>query len=370
MGIKIDMAKAFDRVDWVFLITIMKKLGFDDLWFNKIYQCISTNTSAVLINGSPDKFFKPSRGIRQDDCMIFCKANKIEAQNIMQLLQTFGNTSGQLINFHKSGVFFSKNTNPELIPQISNAMGVQVLQLDDKYLGSPFFTNRSKINSFKHGVEKLKPRLTGWKHTPLNPAGREVIIKSVTSSACIYQMNCFKVPKKTCKDINNLQRDFFWSKNIENPFCYYPKAWTAVCKPKALGGLGFMNMELFNNSMITKIVWRLEQDKDSLRYKLMDARYLIGRNVLSMNTKAKDGDSWIWKGILEEEADNTYAHYTWNAETGFGKHINICTIQDPENFVCYSALTMTDFAGNIIGSRGHPGNYGEEGVTGGVDLDL
>ncbi|XP_026378357.1 uncharacterized protein LOC113272774 [Papaver somniferum] len=234
---------------------------------------INWDIIAALINGSPDTFFKPSSGLRQgdplspylflfcmesllrnllhteeiglihgmkickaapsishllfaDDCMIFYKANTIEAQNIMQLLQTFGSTSGQLINFHKSGIFFSKNTNPELIPQISHSMGVQVLQLDDKYLRSPLFTHRSKINSFKPGVEKFKLRLTGWKHTSLNPANREVIIKSVTSSARIHQMNCFKVPKKTCKDINNLQRDFFWGKNIENPSGYYPKAWT------------------------------------------------------------------------------------------------------------------------------------------------
>ncbi|XP_026378050.1 uncharacterized protein LOC113272431 [Papaver somniferum] len=72
--------------------------------------------------------------------------------------------------------------------------------------------------------------------------------------------------------------------------------------------------------------------------------------------------------LLPEEAENTHAHYTWNAETGFGKHISICTIQDPENFVCYTSLTMTDFAGNIIGTRGHPGHYGEWGVTGGADL--
>ncbi|XP_026439718.1 uncharacterized protein LOC113338531 [Papaver somniferum] len=227
-----------------------------------------------------------------NDCMIFCKANMSEAHNIMELLQIFGSTSGQLINFNKSGVFFSKNTNPNLISQTSSSTGVQILQLDDKYLGSPLFTHRSKIIFFKPGVEKLKLRLSGWKNTPLNPAGREFLIKSVTSSACIYQMNCFKVPKKTCKDINKLQRDFFWGKNIENPTGYYPKAWTSVCKPIELGGLRFMNMELFNSSMITKIGWRLEQDKYPLWYKLMDAKYLLGRNVLNMDTKSKDDGNW------------------------------------------------------------------------------
>ncbi|XP_026435525.1 uncharacterized protein LOC113333230 [Papaver somniferum] len=203
MRIKIDMAKVFDRVDWKFLHTIMTKIGFDSEWCNKIMQCISTTSSAVLINGSPDKLFNPSRGLRQgdtlspclflfcmealsrtlshakdlgiisgvqicknalsinhlifvDDCMVFCKANPTEAQNLKNILNIFGDTSGQLINFNKSGIFFSKDTDPALMLHICNLLGVQALPLNDKYLGSPLFTHRSKIQSFKPGVDKMK----------------------------------------------------------------------------------------------------------------------------------------------------------------------------------------------------------------------
>ncbi|XP_026399311.1 uncharacterized protein LOC113295170 [Papaver somniferum] len=362
MRIKIDMAKAFDRVYWKFLIIIMGKIGFNSDWCNKIMQCISTTSTVVLINGSPDKFFNPSRGLRQgdplssylflfcmealsrtyshvedlgiisgvqicknapfinhllftDDCMVFCKANLSEAQNLKDILNLFGNTSGQLINFSKSGVFFSKNTDPALMPNICNLLGVQALPINDKYLGSPLFTHKIKIQSFKPGVEKMKINLSSWKNSPLNPAGREVVIKSVTSTASIYQMNCFRIPKQICQDMNKLQRDFFWGKNLYNPTGYYPKAWTTICKPKDIGGLGFMNMELFNSAMITKIGWRLEQDKDSLWYQLMDAKYLLGRNVLNMDTKAKDGESWIWKGILEG-IQNIQQHCVWRIDNG------------------------------------------------------
>ncbi|XP_026384551.1 uncharacterized protein LOC113280112 [Papaver somniferum] len=362
MGIKIDMSKAFDRVDWKFLHTIMTKIVFDSEWCKKIMQYISTTSSVVLINGSPDKFFNPSRGLRQgdplspylfifcmealsrtlshaedlgiisgvkicknapsinhllfaDDCMVFCKENPTEAKNLKDILNIFGDTSGQLINFSKSGIFFSKDTDPALMPHICNLLGVQALPLNDKYLGSLLFTHRRKIQYFKPGADKMKRNLSSWKNSPLNPAGREVIIKFVTSTASIYQMNCFRIPKQTFQDMNNLQRDFFWGKNLEHHTGFYPKAWTAICKPKDLGGLGFMNMELFNSSMITKIGWRLEQDKDSLWYKLMNAKYLLGRNVLNMNTKAKDGDSWIWKGVLEG-IQNIQHHCTWRIGNG------------------------------------------------------
>lgn len=72
---------------------------------------------------------------------------------------------------------------------------------------------------------------------------------------------------------------------------YYPKDWTSVCKIKDPGGMGFMNMKHFNSVVITKIGWRLEKHKDSLWYKISDAKYLLGINVLNMDTKPKLIDS-------------------------------------------------------------------------------
>ncbi|XP_026378732.1 uncharacterized protein LOC113273187 [Papaver somniferum] len=301
MGIKIDMVKDFDR---------------------NLSRTLIHSEDLGIISGI--KICKGAPSINHllfaDDCMVFCKANKIEAQNLMDILNLFGDTSGQLIDFNKSGVFFSRNTDPSLIPAISNIMGVKVLQLDDKYLGSPLFTHLSKIKSFRPRVDKMKLRLSSWKNVPLNPAGREILIKTVTPKTSIFQMNCFRIPKQTFQDLNKLQRYFFWGKNLENPTGYYPKAWTAIYKPKELSGLGFINMELFNRSMIIEIGWRLEQDKDSLWYQLMDSKYLMGGNILNMDTKAKYGNSWIWKGILQG-IQNIQQYCSW--KIGKGNRIKI-----------------------------------------------
>lgn len=67
IGLKIDMSKAFDRVNWNFLIKTMRTFGYSEDWCNLIYQCISTTSIDVLLNGNPCAEFKPTRGLRQGD---------------------------------------------------------------------------------------------------------------------------------------------------------------------------------------------------------------------------------------------------------------------------------------------------------------
>ncbi|XP_026458663.1 uncharacterized protein LOC113359205 [Papaver somniferum] len=345
MHIKIDMDKAFGRVNLESLIKVMTQMGFSTQWCNLIHQFISTTNLVVLVNSSPGNFFKPTRGLRQgnplspylllfcmetlsryliyaesqglihgtkiwneaptinhllfaDDCMIFCKANMEECNNLINIFQDFGQSCGQLINFAKSGIFFSKNTDPDIADNISDVMHVQRINITDKYLGSPLFTNRSKVQTFKPCVDKLKHRLAGWK-TNLSTAGKVTMIQTVTSTLSIYQMNCFNITNDTCKEIHVIQRDFFWNKEKDKSKGLFYIAWDTVNKPKDLGGLGFRNMEYFSIAMISKIAWRLIEEPNSLLRSIMKASHYPNQEVIRMDTKPKNTDSWIWKQILE-----------------------------------------------------------------------
>lgn len=67
MAIKVDLSKAFDRVEWSLLATILTNLGFCWNFVNWISQCITTSSLSFLINGVPFGLLKPGRGIRQGD---------------------------------------------------------------------------------------------------------------------------------------------------------------------------------------------------------------------------------------------------------------------------------------------------------------
>jgi hypothetical protein len=63
--LKLDLIKAYDRVDWGFLRLVLLQVGMSLEATDWIMGCVSTANFVVLINGSPTSFFKSTRGLRQ-----------------------------------------------------------------------------------------------------------------------------------------------------------------------------------------------------------------------------------------------------------------------------------------------------------------
>ena len=67
MTIKIDLEKAYDRLEWSFIRLTLQHFNLPLWWIELIMSCISSSHLSVLVNGEKTESFAPSRGIRQGD---------------------------------------------------------------------------------------------------------------------------------------------------------------------------------------------------------------------------------------------------------------------------------------------------------------
>jgi hypothetical protein len=67
VALKVDMQKAYDRLEWNYLEAIMLRLGFSPRFVHTVMRGVRSVTFSILFNGAQTKQFKPSRGIRQGD---------------------------------------------------------------------------------------------------------------------------------------------------------------------------------------------------------------------------------------------------------------------------------------------------------------
>ncbi|XP_062005721.1 uncharacterized protein LOC133722878 [Rosa rugosa] len=100
--LKLDISKAYDRVEWLFLEKIMLKLGFAEKWVQLIMRCVCSTSFSVLWEGQPTGFFRPSR----DDSLVFAKVEAQEVVNLKQILLLYESAEGKKINVEKSAVAF------------------------------------------------------------------------------------------------------------------------------------------------------------------------------------------------------------------------------------------------------------------------
>ncbi|XP_019236035.1 PREDICTED: uncharacterized protein LOC109216346 [Nicotiana attenuata] len=65
--IKLDMTKDYDRLSWLLLTKVLRKMGFSERFIGLVYGIVSNNWYSLLLNGPPHSFFKSSKGVKQGD---------------------------------------------------------------------------------------------------------------------------------------------------------------------------------------------------------------------------------------------------------------------------------------------------------------
>jgi len=125
-------------------------------------------------------------------------------------------------------------------------------------------------------------------------AGKEVLIKAVAQAIPTYGMNTFKLPKDLCSSIQAMINCFWWSHDPYKRKIH----WVGSAKlydKKEDGGLGFRNLEYFNDALLTKQVSRLIQDKYSLVARIFKTKYYPASDILS--ARLGSNPSYTWRSL-------------------------------------------------------------------------
>ncbi|XP_038977290.1 uncharacterized protein LOC120107861 [Phoenix dactylifera] len=319
MGVKLDMERAYDRMRWDFVQQSLQEFGFPEAWIRWIMGCIRGPSFAILVNGTPSRYFVSSGGLRQgcplspllfiicadalsrtlryavttqelevyrpvpdaspishllfaDDCLLLVRATRQAAGIIWTILRDYCSMSGQRVNLSKSAICFSPKTKPDVKTAILEILGVGEQEGTLRYLGVPISGQRLRSSDCTSLEISIRHRLEGWQIHSLSMMGRIILVRSVLSSIPIYLLSNSLIPVATVRNIEQIFRDFIWGRTGGRRGIHL-MAWEVVCQPTRYGGLGVQSLVARREVLAARHAARVVLEPDGMWSSLMRAKY-------------------------------------------------------------------------------------------------
>ncbi|KAL2225756.1 UNVERIFIED_CONTAM: putative mitochondrial protein [Sesamum indicum] len=339
-ALNVDIRKAYETVEWNFLLSVPQLFGFPKTFSRWVEECISSPSFSVGMNGKPHGYFAGARGLRQgdplspylfvlvmevlhmgilqlieqdmnfafhwkcddlrifqlgfaDDLLLFCRANTASVRVFKSGLDRFADWSGLRLNVEKSHIIISRSAQ-NIREELLAVLGFQEGHLPMRYLGLPLISSRLSIADCQPLLSKIDTQINGWEGLALSYAGRVQIIKAVLVAMGVYWASAFILPKGVIKNIEKRLRAILWRGTGNSG---YPKvAWKEICKPMEEGGLGLKDMGTLNRALMCKKLYEVIRcDRTSIWVEWLRHGRLRDDSIWAI---PENRGPWGWKKML------------------------------------------------------------------------
>ena len=329
MAIKIDLEKAYNKIEWSFVREMLVRANFPPDLRDIIMSYVSTVSISILFNGEALDPIYPSRGIRRgdplspylfilcmdflgqlieekcnaklwqpvkasqsglafshlffaDDLLLFAKADYINCSAIRDVLDDFCSISGQTVSEAKSRVYFSPNVDKDTRDSLCDILGFTSTPSLGRYLGIPLKHPSSSSQDFNFVLDRVKQKLSGWKASMLSLAGRQVLIQASFATIPAYVMQCSYLPGRILDGIDRVNCNFLWgsSKSLRK---IHWIGWQKVTKLKEEGGLGLQTTKGRNLALLAKLNWRFHTEGKVPWVQVLSKKYCSSRRLSATN---------------------------------------------------------------------------------------
>ncbi|XP_039791741.1 uncharacterized protein LOC120657488 isoform X2 [Panicum virgatum] len=324
-----DMMKAYDRVEWKYLQGVLSKMGFADGWIQTVMKCVTKVRYAIRVNGELSEHFIPTRGLRQgdpispylfllcaeglsclmkkkeaegkingvkngrtgpaishllfvDDSIFFIRGDMKNLQALNEVLHLYSEGTGQRINFQKSSLFFGDKCPEQVKDRIKSYINVRNVVVQANYLDMPSWVGRSPTSTFNFLPERMWRKIRGWNDRPLSRAAA------------------------ICDKMRTTISNHWWGIEEGKKKMHW-RSWEWLTAPKAMGGMGFRDMQIFNQAMLGKQAWRILTVPNSLCARVLKGRYFPCCSF--WDASQPRSSSFTWRSIMYDGAAGS-----WNEE--------------------------------------------------------